>query len=616
MEAILTATIFLHLLLTSCIRWPQLSRRIDASETKRGTCAFQGSTSTPRALRSAFEGDHVHPSPTPTDSNAFVLSVIINTPRWLSSRGKCIQIVPQSVCTAGPDVYRQIAQRQGAQLNHTASHLHRVRRTSTLVRLVFSVCISIFTMEEIPDLTPLHDGVLVGPSDDLDGVVGGGVSGMLEGGEGVEGGDGGDESGTGTPGKVIRRKAWTQEEDEGLLQAVLKVTGTAVGAWGASDTPSTTEWSEVVRLVPGRSKKQCRERWDNKVNPGISPDEWTTQEILRVFSFHRKHGNKWRNIASEMPGRTALQCRNIYHSQLAALTKKFPHLFAEIEAGRASNTMLVSAMESIRPEEVEGAEGHATTTSARKKRRVATEGVVADFGLVDGDLHVEGGGGGGSGGVDEGHYGSSAALLPQVEAIMGSHASHLLSGQRASNGAGGGNSSSSSSGGMAFGSMADAAAAYAQMASFSGAPAPQSAPSAWQVAPTVPTTANGGNGSGSGGFGMGGGDAGAPALIPTATSARTESQSAPTATFSTEAAHTATSTGTGTGGSTALSPDALDAAVALLSAFPEAQQQQQQGVAVAGTKRKAREAFGEEAQYSPHLAGAVGPAVAAEEARL
>jgi hypothetical protein len=247
----------------------------------------------------------------------------------------------------------------------------------------------------------------------------------LETGEGVEGGETEEEMDNQGDGerKVVRRRAWNQEEDDALLAAVLKVTNSASESWGASDTPSTMEWSEIVRLLPGRTKKQCRERWDNKVNPGISAEEWTTDEILRVFLLHKKHGNKWRAIAADMPGRTALQCRNCYHSQQSALRKKFPHIFAELEDGRATSSSLASAVESMRPEY---SDGH---TDGRRKRRSTAEPQVADFGLAD-HLDAEAGGEG-----DEhaeattfGRLGpETGALLPQVEALMGTLSSHIAS---------------------------------------------------------------------------------------------------------------------------------------------------------------------------------------------
>ena len=37
-------------------------------------------------------------------------------------------------------------------------------------------------------------------------------------------------------------------------------------------------WSFVAKHLPGRIGKQCRERWHNHLNPGISKDKWTEEE--------------------------------------------------------------------------------------------------------------------------------------------------------------------------------------------------------------------------------------------------------------------------------------------------------------------------------------------------
>jgi len=53
---------------------------------------------------------------------------------------------------------------------------------------------------------------------------------------------------------------WTEEED-GIIRA-------AVAA--ASGRPADVCWAEVAQKLPGRLGKQCRERWQNRLDPNIS----------------------------------------------------------------------------------------------------------------------------------------------------------------------------------------------------------------------------------------------------------------------------------------------------------------------------------------------------------
>lgn len=56
--------------------------------------------------------------------------------------------------------------------------------------------------------------------------------------------------------KVRTLNRWTPEEHERL--ALL------VGKWG-----SEKNWAKVAEEMPGRTGKQCRERWLNHMKPGI-----------------------------------------------------------------------------------------------------------------------------------------------------------------------------------------------------------------------------------------------------------------------------------------------------------------------------------------------------------
>jgi hypothetical protein len=42
-------------------------------------------------------------------------------------------------------------------------------------------------------------------------------------------------------------------------------------------------WSGVADCLPGRTGKQCRERWHNHLNPGIVKGDWTEEVNRGVF---------------------------------------------------------------------------------------------------------------------------------------------------------------------------------------------------------------------------------------------------------------------------------------------------------------------------------------------
>ena len=69
-------------------------------------------------------------------------------------------------------------------------------------------------------------------------------------------------------------------------------------------------WSLVCQTVPGRSGKQCRERWINQLCPALNKDNWTPQEDAILIQQQRIHGNFWTKIAQFLPGRSANNVKN------------------------------------------------------------------------------------------------------------------------------------------------------------------------------------------------------------------------------------------------------------------------------------------------------------------
>ncbi len=88
------------------------------------------------------------------------------------------------------------------------------------------------------------------------------------------------------------RIPWTAEEDAAILRAM--------------DT-GVRKWSDVAQLLPGRNRKQCRERWYNQINPAIRKGDWTAEEDALLEQLHAVYGNKWSEIAKRVDGRCVLR---------------------------------------------------------------------------------------------------------------------------------------------------------------------------------------------------------------------------------------------------------------------------------------------------------------------
>jgi hypothetical protein len=102
---------------------------------------------------------------------------------------------------------------------------------------------------------------------------------------------------------------WTTDEDLKLK--------TSVEMHGGKD------WARIAALIPDRTKKQCRQRWHDKLNPSIdwtngrTAGKWTEDEDLKLKNSVETHGGKnWGKIAALVPGRTENQCNQRWRTAL------------------------------------------------------------------------------------------------------------------------------------------------------------------------------------------------------------------------------------------------------------------------------------------------------------
>jgi hypothetical protein len=109
-----------------------------------------------------------------------------------------------------------------------------------------------------------------------------------------------------------RKGKWTEDEDSKLKDAV--------------HAHGDEEWSVISALVPRRTKKQCWTRWHDVLDPSIGTTSgrkgnWSAVEDSQLKHAVQTRGDKeWVAISLLVPGRTKKQCWNkwkhmkLYHS--------------------------------------------------------------------------------------------------------------------------------------------------------------------------------------------------------------------------------------------------------------------------------------------------------------
>jgi hypothetical protein len=102
-----------------------------------------------------------------------------------------------------------------------------------------------------------------------------------------------------------RKGKWTADEDKELTRAVEKF--------------SVTRWKQIAELIPGRTKKQCWNRWQYALDPSVvrmteRTGKWLREEDDKLVAAAVKYkGKNWDSIAALVPSRTKRQCMDRWH---------------------------------------------------------------------------------------------------------------------------------------------------------------------------------------------------------------------------------------------------------------------------------------------------------------
>jgi hypothetical protein len=113
------------------------------------------------------------------------------------------------------------------------------------------------------------------------------------------------DSDVGSPLANSRRRIFNPDEDHILS--------------GLVESRAYNNWSEIAQHMPGRTARQCRDRWTNYLAPAISFDPWRPEEDDLIIQKVNEIGTKWATIAKFANGRTGNALKNRWYSGLKNL---------------------------------------------------------------------------------------------------------------------------------------------------------------------------------------------------------------------------------------------------------------------------------------------------------
>ena len=70
------------------------------------------------------------------------------------------------------------------------------------------------------------------------------------------------------------------------------------------------DWEQVAKHVHGRTARQCKERWQNYLDPEINNGKWSPEEDSILLEKYSQFGPKWVCIAQFFRNRTDTNVKN------------------------------------------------------------------------------------------------------------------------------------------------------------------------------------------------------------------------------------------------------------------------------------------------------------------
>lgn len=92
------------------------------------------------------------------------------------------------------------------------------------------------------------------------------------------------------------KKKFSKDEDEKLKRLVIKY--------------GSNKWRTIASSMPGRTSRQCRERWKYYLSKSPVVHEWSHEEDELLIQKYAEYGSHWAQLTKFFPDRTDINLKN------------------------------------------------------------------------------------------------------------------------------------------------------------------------------------------------------------------------------------------------------------------------------------------------------------------
>ena len=79
----------------------------------------------------------------------------------------------------------------------------------------------------------------------------------------------------------------------------------------------TMSWDEIARHLPGRTGRQCRDRYNNYLSKKVVPKNWTKEEDQIIIEKYKQYGPRWTIIAKFLDSRSGNNVKNRWYKYIS-----------------------------------------------------------------------------------------------------------------------------------------------------------------------------------------------------------------------------------------------------------------------------------------------------------